>query len=57
MTPVITSISDKITQLTEYHRGAKVKASNFEAYNSEIEGYMSTTLGFLFGQHSVETDL
>ena len=56
MTPKITVIETYKTLMIEYHRRAVERSEHFKAYTFEIEGYLATTLGFLFGQQSTDAD-
>ena len=57
MNPQIAAIQTQIETYTYYYRNATKAHKDFDAYISEIEGYMTITLGFLWASNSIETDL
>lgn len=57
MDPQIAAIQTQIETYTYYYRNATKAHKDFDAYVTEIEGYITITLGFLFASNSIETDL
>ena len=57
MSPLIKDLEDKVAKYETYIKDATKRNKNFIDFSLEIEGYMASFAGFVFGYEGMRRDM